>query len=137
MAYGTNDKRGATNSDNSTHTGNNHHIVTVSAPSLITHTPNHHPHSSGIVHSFNNYKKGKQDFSRAEIKSTVTGDSFNNHGSGSQTFREAQIRCAEKSTKQSGSLFPFKRDHVASYGSLHSFNNKGKGSQCFDGFKLN
>ncbi|ESW30942.1 hypothetical protein PHAVU_002G195300 [Phaseolus vulgaris] len=144
------------------HTGNNRHM-TVSTPSVTTttislpnnprRTPNHRPHFSGIVNSFNNSEEGiqdfslatikstatgdsfnnseggLQDFSDAKIKSTATGDSFNNLGSGSQTFREAEIRCGEESSKPSRSTLPLKGDH------LHSFNNKG--SQCFDGFNRN
>ncbi|KAK7368670.1 hypothetical protein VNO80_10698 [Phaseolus coccineus] len=152
MAYGSNDKRGATSSNNSTqhdnHTGNNRPMVAVSIPSVTTTTtislpnnphptPNYLPHFSGIVQSFNNSEEGVQDFGQAKIKSAVTGDSFNNLRSGSQTFRKAEIRCAGESSKPSRSILPFKPDHVAHYGTLHSFNNNGKGSQSFDGFKLN
>ncbi|KAK7368658.1 hypothetical protein VNO80_10694 [Phaseolus coccineus] len=148
MAYGSNDKRGATSSNNSTkhdnHTGNNRHR-TVSTPSVTTTTttisrtnsprptPNHLL-LSGIVQSFNNSKEGKQDFSRAKVKSTAIRVSFNNLGSGSQTFIEADIRCGEESTKPSTSTF-FKLDHVAHNGNPHSFNNKG--SQSFYRFKFN
>ncbi|ESW30945.1 hypothetical protein PHAVU_002G195500 [Phaseolus vulgaris] len=153
MANGSNDKRGATSSNNSTqhdnHTGNNRHMVAVSTPSVTTTTtiislpnnpsptPNHLPHFSGIVQSFNNSEEGKQDFSHAKINSTATGDSFNNLQSGSQSFRKAKISCGEESSKPSRSTLPLKGEHVVHYGTLHSFNNKGKGSQCFNGFKLN
>ncbi|BAT74125.1 uncharacterized protein HKW66_Vig0005040 [Vigna angularis] len=152
MAYGSNGKRGSTNSNNSTQIdnqrGNNHHIVSVSTPSVTTTTsfslpnnphptPNHIPQFSATAQSFNNSEDGSQDFSRAKIKSPVTGNSFNNLGSGSQTFRDAEIRCAKESSKQSRSIFSLKQDRVPHGGTLHSFNNNGKGSQCFDGFKLN
>ncbi|KAL9329053.1 hypothetical protein ACSQ67_004056 [Phaseolus vulgaris] len=103
--------------------------TTISLPNNPRRTPNHLPHFSGIVNSFNNSEGGLQDFSDAKIKSTATGDSFNNLGSGSQTFREAQIRCGEESSKPSRSTLPLKGDHP------HSFNNKG--SQCFDRFNHN
>ncbi|XP_027916605.1 probable inactive serine/threonine-protein kinase scy2 [Vigna unguiculata] len=152
MAYGSNGKRGTTNSDNSTqhdnNRGNNHHIVNISTPSVTTTTislpnnnpsptPNHFPQFSGTAQSFNNTENGSQDFSRAKIKSPVTGNSFNNIGSGSQSFRDAEIRCSKESSKQSRSIFSIKQNRAPQGGTLHSFNNNGKGSQCFDGFKLN
>ncbi|WVZ23386.1 hypothetical protein V8G54_001930 [Vigna mungo] len=146
MAYGSNGKRGSTNSNNSTQIdnqrGNNHHIVsttttTFSIPNNPRPTPNDFPQFSATAQSFNNSEDGSQDFSRAKIKSPVTGNSFNNLGSGSQTFRDADIRCAKESSKQSRSIFSLKQHRVPTGGTLHSFNNNGKGSQCFDGFKLN
>ncbi|KAK7368673.1 hypothetical protein VNO80_10701 [Phaseolus coccineus] len=132
MAYGSNDKRAATSTQHNT--GDNRHM-TVSTPSVTSTTtislPNNprptpnHLLLSRIVQSFNNSKEGRQDFSHAKIKSTVTGDSFNNHGSGSQSFKKAEICCCEKSSKSSRSTLPSNRDHVAHYGALHSFNEKG------------